>query len=127
VFNVFSNKGGPVPDEFLTLPLMAFFAIQAAFILGSVYFTRYTFVKTTIALLLLSLLGSLFITKGVEANLPHGWHMYGLFQWSSYDEKNEQWVLLAPGTEKFLRLLIEYSLPFIFWVITYFRLKEKEV
>jgi hypothetical protein len=108
--------------------LMVYFAVQAFFILGSIYFTRYPILKTIIAGLLLSLLGSIFMGKVIEANLPTGWHMENLFDWYRDDKSaGEQWVRLPGATKEFLLRIIKYSLPFIFWFITYFRLKEKEV
>ena len=105
-----------------------YFAVQAFFILGSIYFTRYSILKTIIAGLLISLLGSIFMGKVIEANMPGGWRIDNLFDWYHYDSSSgEQWVRLPGAMKEFLTGIIKYSLPFIFWFITYFRLKEKEV
>jgi len=128
VYTIFGGGGGHLPNDAGLYLLMVYFAVQAFFILGSIYFTRYSILKTIIAGLLLSLLGSLFIGKIIEANLPAGWQMENLFDWYRYDKPGDgEWVRLPPATKEFLTGIIKYSLPFIFWIVTYFRLKEKEV
>jgi len=128
VYNIFGSGGRHMPNDAGLYLLMIYFAIQAFFILGSVYFTRYSVLKTIIAGLLLGLLGSIFMAKGIEAILPAGWHMENLFDWYRYDKSDGQsWVRLPGAAKEFLTGIIKYSLPFIFWFITYFRLKEKEV
>lgn len=127
VFVVFSPEGTHSIDDPGFFLLLLFFAIQGAFILGSIYFTRYAPLKTIVSGLFLCILGSLFMIKGIEANLPAGWHMDNFFDWSHSDGRQQEWVRLPLETKKILYWIIEYSLPFIFWFITWFRLKEKEV
>jgi hypothetical protein len=128
VYSLFGRGAWNLPNDTGPYLLMVYFAVQAFFILGSIYFTRYSILKTIIAGLLLSLLGSIFIGKIIEANLPAGWHMENLFDWYRYDNSSgQQWVRLPGAPKEFLLAIIKYSLPFIFWFITYFRLKEKEV
>ena len=132
VYNIYTNKGGPMPDSESNYFLLIYFALQAAFILGSVYFTRYSFIKTVVSLLLLVLVYMLFVLKGIVSNLPQGWHFGpSLFEWSQMREINgqeeEKLVRLSSWVGDSCTFLIKYSLPFILWSITYTRLKEKEV
>jgi hypothetical protein len=128
VYNILGGGVRHIPNDAGLYLLMVYFGVQAFFILGSIYFTRYSILKTIIAGLLLSLLGGIFMGKVIEANLPAGWHMENLFDWYQFDKSGgEQWVRLPGAMKEFLTGIIKYSLPFIFWVITYFRLKEKEV
>jgi uncharacterized membrane protein len=108
--------------------LLAFFAIQSAFILGSVYFTRYAFLKTIVAILFCSLGVSFFLTKIIEGHLPQGWWLNNIFEWEHYSDTTGIRVVSLPlWIEHCLIFLTQYSIPFIFWWITYYRLKEKEV
>ena len=128
VYNVFANGARGIPDAVGPLLLLAFFAVQAAFILGSVYFTRYAVLKTIIGGLVVCLLAVFFMAKVIEGSLPDGWRMEGLFDWRSFDEGSEvQFVRLPEWIKGILYAIMAYSLPLIFWFITYFRLKEKEV
>jgi hypothetical protein len=127
VYNVFAMDGSIMPGSIGILLLLIFFAVQAGFILGSVYFTRYAIVKSIIAMLGLCLLATFFMTRLVAANLPDGWRLAGLFDWFRFEHKEEQYVRLPRWITGILYALMFYSLPFLFWVVTYFRLKEKEV
>ena len=130
VFNLLAeNNWAPVPDRTTHLFLAFYFAAQSAFLLGSVYFTRYPFIKTIIALIILWVIAVLFMEKGVAAHLPDGWRPYDFLEWTRPDEYGSQmkWVKLPYGTERMLELFFECIFPPAFWCITYFRLKEKEV
>ena len=110
------------------LLFIAYFPIQSAFLLGSVYFIRYSFIKTTIAVLLLWLLFTLLIIE-VFSNLPPtGWRDENIASWgqlNGFGEVNK--IRISPWIEGFLDFLLKYSIPIVLWVITYFRLKEKEI
>lgn len=129
VLNLWNNSWAPIPDKKYHLLLVGYFAIQSAFLLGSVYFTRYSFIKTIVGLLLFWLVFLLFVVKGVEEHLPSGWRPYDLVQWIHYTKDTAQLELVRlPGwMENGLILLIQFSIPWVFWFIAYFRLKEKEV
>jgi hypothetical protein len=132
VYNVFANEGAPMDFPFNVF-LVEYFAIQAAFILGSVYFPRYSFVKTVVSLLLCCLVFMLFMIKGIAENLPQGWHIgSSLTEWSHWNvyvnEVNERKLIRSPSwVGDSLLFLVKYCIPLIFWSITYTRLKEKEV
>ncbi len=129
VLNLWNNPWAPIPDRKFHLFLLGYFAVQSAFLLGSVYFTRWSFIKTVLALLLFWLVFVLFTDKAVTEHLPDGWHAYDMLRW--YDNSDNtavfRMVRLPEATERLLILVIQYSFPPAFWVITYFRLKEKEV
>ena len=81
------------------------------------------------ALLLLGFAGFLFFNNIIDANLPRGVHMTGLFRWVFYDVNTTEplWVLLSPKVEAILLFVIKWSWPFLLWLVTFFRLKEKQV
>jgi hypothetical protein len=107
---------------------IAYFPVQSAFILGSVYFTRYSFIKTTIALLFIWAFFTLLIIK-VFSNLPPaGWRDENIASWGHFDKLGQiNRVRISPWIEKLLDFLLSYTIPLVLWVVTYFRLKEKEV
>jgi hypothetical protein len=129
ILNIIHNNWAPIPDREYHLFLLSYFAIQSAFLLGSVYFARYSFIKTIVGVLLFWLVFMVFVTKGVEEHLPDGWHTYNFIQWNNYKNNSAQIKLarLPLWAENSLFFLMQYSTPFIFWFIAYIRLKEKEV
>jgi hypothetical protein len=107
---------------------VAYFPIQSAFLLGSVYFIRYSFIKTTIALLLIWLLFTVLIIEGFSNIPPEGWRDENIASWGQYNNLGQiNRIRISPWIEKILDFLLKYSIPIILWVITYFRLKEKEI
>lgn len=126
--NIFTGAGEPPPFRGNTILIYGFFAVQSAFILGSIYFRSYAFIKTIVTVLLLMLVGMLFVTKIIESDLPHGVRLEGLLQWVLFDRPGEpSFVRLSPWIEQVLNLCMEFSLPLIFCWAAYHRLKEKEV
>ena len=129
VLNIFSGNGmPPMADDFKVL-LLGFFAVQSAFLLGSVYFARYSFIKTTIAVLLVLLASVTFIMKGLQGHIPDPWRIDDLVRWVQYKNMFEQsgLIRLPGGIDKILGFLAKFAAPFLLWIVTYFRLKEKEV
>ena len=129
VYNICTGFGAPIPEEKGHIFLISYFAIQSAYLLGSVYFTRSSFIKTTVAVLLFMLIFVAFITEGVEKRLPDGWRINDLFQWTNASTLigHRQWVRLPLWIENLLWFLLQYCIPPLLWVVTYFRLREKEV
>jgi hypothetical protein len=129
VVNVFvSNARDAGDSEAIRSFLLAFFAIQSMFVLGSIYFTRYAFIKTVVAILLLVVAGALYMIKVISPNIPQGWTLGGFVDWHRYTSDGwEESVNLATWTTSILSFVTKYTLPLIFWYIAYVRLKEKEV
>lgn len=129
VLNLWNNEWAPIVDRKYHLFLFGYFAIQSIFLLGSVYFERWSFIKTVVAFLLFWGVFILYANKGIEQHLPEGWHSYDLTRWiHNGDNMVSASLVTLPSTmERILIFLMQYSLPPLFWIITYFRLKEKEV
>lgn len=117
------------PFNALTTVLLLFFAVQGAYALGSIYFPAYSFIKTTIALLLLILFFIFLIAKVLYPILPHGDFGPSMSKFYLYDRdyNNRNVILLPSWTDNVLFGFFKYLLAPVFWVVTYFRLKEKEV
>lgn len=129
VLNLWNNQWAPMPDKRFHLILLGYFAIQSTFLLGSVYFARWAFIKTIVALLVFWLSFILIMDKGLRGWLPEGWHVDSMLQWANNTslEGPIQFVRLPATFERVMIFLIQYSIPPVLWIITYFRLKEKEV
>jgi len=129
VLNFWDTQWAPIIDRKYHLFLVAYFAIQSSFLLGSVYFARWSFIKTVVSLLVFWVIFVLYAQKGIAEHLPDGWHPQDLMRWTNNtDNRMPASMVTLPDTmERILVFLMQYSIPPIFWIITYFRLKEKEV
>ena len=132
VFNVFGRiENTPRDNPFspLTVVLLLFFAVQGAYALGSIYFPAYSFIKTTISLLLIILLFIFLMAKVLLPILPKGSFGDSLTKFYIYDRdySNRSVILLPSWTDNVIFGFFKYLLAPAFWVVTYFRLKEKEV
>jgi hypothetical protein len=108
---------------------LLYVALQAAFILGSVYFVRFSFIKTVIAVLVVWLLLFLFVAKVLVPLMPEGSYLNGLTNWSFTNDGKESYKLirLPNWVDLTISSLFQFAFAPLFWVVTYFRLKEKEI
>jgi len=124
--------GAPLPEKEWHLFTAVYFSIQAVFLLGSVYFTRFSFIKTVVAGLLFMLAFVVFQKLVLFPMKPEGWSD-NFFRWSQ--DMNEltdhdrplREVRLAYPLEPILLFLAQVGTAPFFWLVTWFRLKEKEV
>jgi hypothetical protein len=109
--------------------LLAYFAIQSAYLLGSVYFTRFSFIKTTVGLLFVWLLLIVFVGKVLNSFMPSGSFHDGITSYRLYSgsDNSDKIIRLPEWINTVLLFLLKYAFAPIFWVATYFRLKEKEI
>lgn len=104
-----------------------FIALQSLFMLGSVYFERFAFIKTVLAalfIIFLFMLAGVFFTKNL---LPHNSGIRGLTSFATYGDNEMKLYRLAPWIEDTVIALAKFIWAPVFWVATYFRLKEKEI
>lgn len=110
------------------LYLLFYFALQSAFALGSIYFDRYAFVKTGVAVVIA--LGCFMILQQriIDPTLPSGWRRQFFYDWMvDRDTLRARGVRLSPVLGAVLGALLIYGIPVVCWTATYFRIKEKEV
>jgi len=107
----------------------AYFAVQAAFLLGSVYFEKYSFVKTVIGLFVVLLALWLVNAFLFEAILPEGGYLWGFgsIRVTNAEGGADYLIELPAGIKDTIAALAKWGFPLFFWLVTYFRLKEKEV
>lgn len=129
VYNFFTAAGSPIPERDFRLFSAGYFAVQSAFILGSVYFTRYSFFKTVLVVVLF-MLGVVVLQRFlIQPMLPESWQ-FEIFRWSErFDEVERpiKEVRLSPAFETTVTLLAQFAVPPFLWFVTWIRLKEKEV
>ncbi|HEY6899373.1 MAG TPA: hypothetical protein VI233_01975 [Puia sp.] len=128
VYNIFTGESGPIPEREIHLFLMGFFSIQAVFILGPVYFTRYAFIKSILAVLTCLLLVVIVEAKLINLFLPAGWSNLH-FSWVQYDDEGHpsRFIYLPGWQTKLFTFLIQFGVPVLIWTITYFKLREKQI
>lgn len=109
--------------------LLLYFAVQSFFLLGSVYYSKYPFIKTAIALFLLFLAAFLIEAYIMDAILPKGYHQisFTAFVTAGSDLDNSKTIALPEWINQVLTVLLCYAVPPLLWLVTYHRLKEKEV
>jgi hypothetical protein len=128
VFNVLKGLPGDEFDSISHLYLFFFFSVQSAFVLGSVYFERFAFVKTVVAVLLCFLFFTTLEQRIVQLSLPNGWNQNFLTEWmSNGDTLRAKAIRLPSPVSVLLGCLLLYGMPVVFWLATYFRIKEKEI
>ena len=111
-----SGNNFPYLDMFI-----GFAIVQSIFLLGSVYFKRNPIGKTFLAIIAFSIVIGLFEVLLLKLN----------FDTTSLQNQNINIELLDmksmfPGTAVFGKIIMYATAPF-FWVVSYFRLTEKEV
>lgn len=108
--------------------MLAFFAVQSAFLLGSAYFSQYSVVKTAIGLFCIFLLIVFLEGYLLHTFLPNGDHYEGLASFlTKINGKPDKVVQLAPWIEEVLVFMLKFALAPLFWLVTYYRLTEKEI
>ncbi|OQP66722.1 hypothetical protein [Niastella populi] len=114
-------------DNFYIIILLIYFTVQSIFLLGSVYFSKYSYIKTLVWGLIVFLVLVFFQHKIIASFMPHG----GFFNSTVYrvfDHEKGELNINIPAWIGIVGLyLIKYSLPPLLWIASYFRLKEKEV
>lgn len=120
----------PQGRQAISYLFLGFFAVQALFLLGSVYFRKYAFVMTIIFGVAFSALYIYLLVKTVEAFMPLNFHWEGnRVVENNLPGDNSIYHVYTFGTfaEKFFMGFIKWIWAPVFWLATWFRLKEKEI
>jgi len=109
--------------------LLFFFSVQSVFLLGSVYFEKYSFIKTFICGFVACFILFCVMYFFNQQLLPNGDYPRGfLTVYRVYVEGgNDHLVQVPRWIGEAFRFLIMYAVAPFFWIVTYFRLKEKQV
>lgn len=108
--------------------IYGFFAVQAFYMMGSVYFPRYSFVLTTMigsALIFLFVYYSMELLKG-SFHEGYSWNGDHLRKYDA-DFNSYKRYELSPVLTNLVSFGIKYIWAPVFWVVAWFRLKEKQI
>jgi hypothetical protein len=104
------------------------FALQSFFLLGSIYFPKYGFFKTAIALVLIWVFVIFYLVVFMNNVSPVGLYSDGIKFLEVFDPSGKNKFVQLPywltGT---LEVTFKYAIAVWFWLVAYYRLKEKEV
>ncbi len=108
--------------------ISAFFAVQAAFLLGSVAFKRFAFIITIVIVAALLFLFVYYLSKLDDYAFPNlNWNIFSLrekyVQGKSGYKEYQNSPVIKEGILFFLKFLIAPCL----WLITWLKLKEKQI
>jgi hypothetical protein len=106
--------------------IYAYFAVQSLYLLGSVYFSRYSFVITTVVGALLIFAFGYYINR-IQNNLHGVFDMTSLIIRDSGIKDSYLLYSLSPTISNILKYLVQFAWAPLFWIVSWFRLKEKEI
>lgn len=130
VANVFTKPTGEGPDvpPIFFYFLVMYINVQSAFILGSIYFPGYSFIKTCIALLVALLVVIFYMANILDGFMPPGHFGNGFFTYVLQENGAAIHGATLPQWMQYtIKFLLMYGFLPLLWLATYFRLKEKEV
>lgn len=108
--------------------VIVFVAVQTLYLLGSVYFERFAFVKTTVSAVLVIVgfvLFAVYVIHPITGDL-HPTGQVGVFRIES-ENGSEYTYTLPQWISRFIWFMVKYMWAPVFWTAAYFRLKEKEL
>jgi hypothetical protein len=104
------------------------FGLQSFFLLGSIYFPKYGFFKTAIALVMVWVLAIFYIVIFMKNALTPGLFYDGTRFLEVFEPSGRnKFVHLPDGLMGTVEFFFKYAVAVWFWVVAYYRLKEKEV
>jgi hypothetical protein len=127
VVNVFTGPSFMQDDYLFIYLILIFVALQTAFMLGSVYFAKYSLIKTAISLLVVFLFFLLLVAVILDAVMPPGHFENSIISYQVVEKGQEQVVMLPPSILEIIYFCFKFGFPPLLVLATWFRLKEKEV
>jgi hypothetical protein len=126
VFDVFLIRANNDPGVSL---LTFYFLVQSAFLLGSIYFEKYSFIKTIISGFVVFFLLFCLVYFLYDFFLPRG--EYNSVFLTSFrvvsDGTTDHLVNVPAWIAKVFSFLVMYAMAPFLWMVAYYRLKEKQV
>lgn len=129
VINIFTTSLFELSNNSSSSVLFVFFSIQSLFLLGSVYFPKYSFIKTVISGFVIYFILFAFVYLLYSQLMPRGGYTSGFM--TSFlvriDGQSDQLIRLPVWVEHLLLYLVTYAFAPFLWLVTWHRLKEKQV
>jgi len=115
--------------EVLPYFIYGFFAVQALYLLGSVYFSRFSFVVTSVVGCILFFAFGLYINELREGFFNKElWWDFTIARLAAEAQKDSYKLYsVSQTTIDALTYVVQFAWAPIFWVVTWYRLKEKEI
>ncbi|MDB5247264.1 MAG: hypothetical protein JWQ40_1658 [Segetibacter sp.] len=120
----FKNGFGSVIKYFI----YGYFAVQSLYLLGSVYFRRYSFIITTVAGAFLIFVFAYYMTR-IHDNMlgAVSWDLISVRKADKAIKDGYMLYSVSPTVAGIFKYTIQFVWVPVFWVATWFRLKEKEI
>lgn len=116
-------------EQLMGYLLLCYFAVQSLFLLGSVYFRKYAFIKTIITGVVFWAVYVFVIYKAFRLIIPENYNWELLEMRSMADERTGMYEYYTVG--QWVRSSLLFALKWIwvplFWLVSWFSLKEKEI
>ncbi|MCG2615170.1 hypothetical protein LZZ85_12795 [Terrimonas sp. NA20] len=129
VINVFRAAILPFDGISTLNVLLIFFTVQSIFLLGSVYFAKYSFIKTVICSFVVFFLLFCLIYVLYEYVMPRGGYVNGFtsYRVSRFNAGEDHLVQIPGWIDDMIYFVLMYAITPFLWVVSYYRLKEKQV
>jgi hypothetical protein len=130
VINIFRASMLPLDEMSTFNVLLIFFTVQSIFLLGSVYFPKYSFIKTVISGFVVFFLVFCLIYVLYEHLMPRGGYVGGSltsYRVSRYGSGVDHLVQIPGWIDDMVYFILMYAIAPFLWVVSYYRLKEKQV
>lgn len=126
--NIFESRDFSSSDSVSYYFIVVFVLMQSVALLGSIYFEKFSYIKTVISLTLIILISAFIVFKLMASFFPSP-AVFNLVEYRFFnnDGNGMKVVELPDWSQKAIEYLALYGFTIVFWVTTYFRLKEKEV
>jgi len=126
VFTINLYKSTFFEDRHTSYFFYIHFGLQSFFLLGSIYFPKYAFFKTAIALVLIWAFAILYLVIFMKKFVTPGLYHDGVLE--AFDPSGRNKIVRLPGgLEGTVEFFFKYAVAVWFWIVAYYRLKEKEV
>ena len=107
--------------------IYGYFAVQSLYLLGSVYFSRYSFIVTTV-------IGAFIIFVFIYY-MSHVEDILGSASWNILSARKADDTLkdgyflysISPTVASILKYAFQFAWAPLFWIVTWYRLREKEI
>jgi hypothetical protein len=118
----FENGFGGVIKYFI----YGYFAVQSLHLLGSVYFKRYSFIITTVVGAVLAFTFAYYLNK-LQYSLHGTWDITSLKIRDTGINDSYRLYSVSPTVNNIIKYMFQFAWAPLFWVVAWFRLKEKEI
>ena len=106
--------------------LYLYFAVQSLYLLGSVYFSRYSFVITTVVGSAIIFAVVYYIIQ-IQQSMQGNWSLVTLRKYDAAMKDSYMLYSISPTIRDILKYTFQLAWAPVFWVVTWFRLREKEL